>query len=125
ETRIAAQLALPLVLKLGIRRKIRNLRRHGCESGFQNPWQTHKRSLDIEIAHLVTSRYDPVDARAASQERHHGLWAAHDHRAAVLLHDLGIADELDGIAKPLLGVEEDGFSSQGRAVPGGFADRVV
>src|SRR4051812_6762274 len=69
------------------------------------------------------SRSDPsVDTRAASQEREQGRRTRENHRARLLLDQRGVADELQRIAVPLLGMQQDGLAHQGRTIPEWFRE---
>jgi hypothetical protein len=60
---------------------------------------------------------------AAGQEAHQGRLAHHGDTATTLMHQRDVPDELQRIAQPLLGMDEDGPPVQGGAVPEGGAER--
>ena len=57
-----------------------------------------------------------------ASRRDRGGGQHHDDTAAALLDQRGVADELQRVAQPLLGVEQDGPPVQGGAVPEGWLE---
>jgi len=73
--------------------------------------------LGVRGGQLLPFGHQPVDARTALQQRHQGLLHLHHQRAAPLTDQRGVADHLERVPQPLLGVQQDGALGQRRAVP--------
>jgi hypothetical protein len=79
--------------------------------------------VDVErIGYERAAADKPVDAGAAGQQGEQGLLALHQHRAAVLLDQRRVADELNGVAQALLGMEQDRAAGERGAVPERLAE---
>ena len=74
--------------------------------------------MDIELRQRVSLGDDRVDAGAAGQELNQRPLADHKHATAPALHQRREADELDGIAQTLFGMEQNRLAGERLSVPG-------
>ena len=81
------------------------------------PGRLRQRGVDVEGREIVSSPDQLIDAAAACQQPNQRLRTFHEHPGPGLLDQRRVADELDRVAQPLLGMEEDGSSFQRLPVP--------
>jgi hypothetical protein len=106
----------PIRGALGREREVWDRRRDGVERGAERERQRHQRTLHVECGQPLAAR-DDVDAGHAGDER--------DQRPAHLEHELAaarrdqrdVAQELDGVAEALLGMQQDGLAGERLAAP--------
>src|SRR5271165_6902115 len=84
--------------------------------------QAHQGDMDIVLGQGFSLGHQPLDAGAASQKADQGWLADQDDTAAALVDQRGVPDELQRIAQPLLGMDQDGPPVQGGAVPKGWVE---
>src|SRR4051794_29562659 len=65
-------------------------------------WLVH---VEGRQGHAATD--DVIDTRTASQHRLQSGWAFEDYLRSMFAYQGGIADKLDGVAQPLLGMQQD------------------
>ncbi len=117
ETRDRAEFCPPVLDERRVGEKVRDRCRYVPKDRVKDAGQAQERSLDVEGRQFLSSSHQPIDARTTCQERQERPWAFNDHGPASLFDQGNVADELDGIAQSLLGMEEDGFSFQRLPVP--------
>jgi hypothetical protein len=81
--------------------------------------------LDIEGGKGLAAGDDAVDAFELLEEGDDGGLAFEDDFSAGLHDEREEAGEVDGIAQAAFGIEEDGFSVEGGAVPLGLGESSV
>ena len=102
--------------------EVGDLGQDGCQGRAEDARQAHQGSVDLELRQGVIASDQLLDTGAARQEPDQRSWAGHDHAAAALLDQRGVADELEHIAQSLLGMEQDRSSLQGGAIPERLAE---
>ena len=117
ETRERGQFPPPALDEVRLSEQVGNRGGNRCHGGAEDPRQAHQRRLNVEGWQRLALSDDPVDSRTAAQQADQRRRALEDDRAAALLHQRGVADEVHHVAQPLLGVQEDRPAFQGRAVP--------
>ena len=94
---------------------------HGGRDRLQprakNLGQAQQRRLGAECRKLVSLTDQLINTRTSRQQRQQPLRAFQDHGSAQAFDQRSVADELDGVAQPLLGMEQDGPALQRPPVP--------
>src|SRR5262249_39773535 len=75
--------------------------------------------LEVKRRQLVPSRHQLVDAAAPTQQLPERLLTFEDDPATPLADQRRVADELEGIAQPLLGMHQERLAFQRPTVPWG------
>ena len=119
ETADGAELAGAKVPSIGLGEQVGDIGRHRRQGGPEEPRQAQQGDVEVELGEGVSLGHQPPRCRSCRPGAHQRRLARHDHPAAALLHQGGVPEELEGIAQPLLGVDQDGPPVQGGAVPGG------
>jgi len=124
---IAAEALAPFDRVRSIGGEIRHVRGNVGERGAEDQRETHEGAVDIERGDRLSIDDDlGVAGDAAEEALKFGGCAEDDFGLRVLAGDQGkIADELDGVAESLLGVEKDRAAVQRRAVPAGLFEMGV
>ena len=92
----------------------------GLPRGSVQKGKAHQGGVKVERGEGLPLRADGPDPGGGGQERLQAGLAFEDHLCAQPGDPLRVADELEGVADPLLDVEQNGFSPGGRSVPGGL-----
>ena len=122
ETWVRAEPVPPGLHKLGLGVEVGDIGRHALQGGSEEPRQAQQGGVDIKLGHGVSMGQQPLDAGAAGQKADQGWLAHQDDTAATLVERRDVPDELQRIAQPLLGVDQDGPPVQGGAVPKGWLE---
>ena len=93
----------------------------GFASRGEDVWKAHKRALEIALGRWMIQQRDlrktgADNCEGGEQPRDRGL-DLQDGPAAACGYHGGVAGELDGVAKTLLGVEENAFAVQRFSLP--------
>ncbi len=113
----AAQFPPPVLYQVRVGEKVGDRCGYVAKDRVEDAGQAQQRSLKVEGRRLVSSSHQPIDARTTCQERQERRWAFDNHGSAALFDQGSVADELDRVSQPLLGMEEDGSSFQRLPVP--------
>src|SRR5262249_5493394 len=116
-----AELTAPVLDQRLIGAEVGNLGRDGSQGRAEDARQAHQGSLYRELRQCVIASEQLRDTLAARQEPDQRSLAGHDHAAAALLDQRGVADELEHVAQSLLRIEQDRSSIQVGAIPARLA----
>ncbi len=94
----------------------------GGLGGLKQPGQAEERRLDVEERQCRAAGHHRLDAGRAGHQFGQGRRAFQHHPAAPGCHHGRVADELDGVAVALLGMDQDAFAAEVRAIPPGFGE---
>ena len=113
----------PLVDQYRICGEVGNLGRHGCEGGLEDSRQAEKGRMAVESGQGRAIFDYPIQARAVRQKASKRLLTGHQHVSSAPLDQLRVADELDSIPQPLLGMQEDRSTLERSTVPDRLIER--
>src|SRR5262245_39490843 len=88
-------------------RDIGNLCGHAHKRCAENARQTAERRLYVECRTWLAAVYEPVNASAPGQQRNEGRLNFNENSSSPFFNQRGIANELEGIAQPLLRPQEN------------------
>jgi hypothetical protein len=111
------ELAPPWHDQGGVGREVRDVGRDRLELCTEDAGEAHQGTVDVEIGERAAPLHHLVDPRGTLQEAEQRSLTGDQDLAAAVADEPGIPDELDGVAHPLLGVEQDRPALQRGAVP--------
>src|SRR5262249_45341295 len=103
--------------KLGVREQVGDFGRDRGKRGVQDPRQAQQRGMHVNRGQRRAFQQQSINTWASVQQPGQRLGAPYEHSAAVPFYERRVANELQRIAQSLLGVQQDGASSQGRSIP--------
>jgi hypothetical protein len=117
EAGTGGQLPAPAFDQGGIGAEVGDGGGDGTQVGAEDQRQAQQRRVDVERRQGVALGRQAVDARAGPQQPEQRPLAGDDDGQAALLDEGGVADELQGVAQALLGVQQDRLTQERSAVP--------
>src|SRR5262249_19741989 len=103
--------------------EVRDTRRHALERRAENAGQADKRRLTGKVGQGRPLRDETGNSGAAGQDGNQSLWTFHEDASTALLNQRNIANELEGVAETLLGVQQNGSALERLTVPDGLRVR--
>ena len=82
----------------------------GFQGGLEDGWQGEERAVEVEGWEGRAIGHDLLDGELVLEEADERFGALDEDAAASLGDQRSVADELDGVAEALFGVEEDGLA---------------
>jgi hypothetical protein len=98
-------------------RQVGNSRGDVVVGGAEQGGQAQQRTLYGEVGQRLTAGHQAIDPGEAAQQRQQAGAGLDQDDAAPRLHEGSVAEELQGVAQSLFGVEQDGLAVQTRAIP--------
>ncbi len=116
EARFAADARAPMGDAVGCGREIRHRSRNVLQRRCERERQREQRAVQVERRQRIAAR-DDLDPGGGHHERTERLLNLENDVAAAGGHERQEAQELDGVAEALLGVQQDGLAVERLAAP--------
>ena len=114
---VQVSLSLPVAFESGVGAQVGYASGHGLEGGSERERQAHDRSEDREFWQKRSFGNDFVHARTRREQPGNWFLTGKDHVAAAVADQRRVANELNRVAKSVVGVEQDRSALEGTTVP--------